>query len=140
MAVMLEHGDENDFSLSNHQCYVDGVLEGCTKIETVARESGFESIILIIMRRILVVFNEFNRKMGQNPLSHSRLSILGQPPSSHGLRGSSIKDAPTSRDAGASQTAFPRRSMAREIIFLSKTFSGSGQYISDDKSVQRQCM
>jgi hypothetical protein len=33
------------------------------------------------MRRILAVFNEFNRRNGPNPLFRSRLSILGQPPS-----------------------------------------------------------
>jgi hypothetical protein len=57
-------------------------LGGCPRIEAVARESGFESIFSIIMRRILVVFNEFNRKNGSNPLFRSRLSILGQPPRS----------------------------------------------------------
>jgi hypothetical protein len=40
--------------LRNRQC-----LGGCPRIEAVARESGFESIFLIIMRRIHTVFNEF---------------------------------------------------------------------------------
>jgi hypothetical protein len=39
-------------------------LGGCPRIEAVTRESGFEAIFLIKMRRILVVFNEFNRKNG----------------------------------------------------------------------------
>ncbi len=50
-----------DFSYSRRRNFA---LGSCPRIEAAARESGFASIFSIIMRRILAVLNEFNRKNG----------------------------------------------------------------------------
>jgi hypothetical protein len=52
------------FAITNHCLLRHNQLGGCPRIEGVARESGFESIFLIIMRRILAALNKFNQKNG----------------------------------------------------------------------------
>jgi len=64
-----------------HYSYVDGVLGGCPRIESLLRKSGFWSIFPMK----IVKYNQYSplliEKLVSKPLPLATTSILGQPPS-----------------------------------------------------------